>query len=100
MSARVRRALDDADVEGTSASVRRTADAVTDLAQDARPVADGLQATLVELREATAAVRRLAEALERDPGALLHGRQPAAQPPRASLWSLWRPGPGAPGARA
>lgn len=84
MSARIRKALDDADIEATGQSVRRTADAVTDLAADARPVADGLQATLVELREATAAVRRLAEALERDPGALLHGRQPAAQPPGGS----------------
>lgn len=62
--------VEDAQLDATTASVRS---AVTSLGRLREDVA----AELGQLRKTLAAVERLAALLERDPGALLHGRTPA-----------------------
>jgi ABC-type transporter Mla subunit MlaD len=63
-----------AKVGETTASAREAMDSIGELARRATPVADELRETVVELRDAAARVRELADLLERDPGALVHGK--------------------------
>jgi hypothetical protein len=76
----LRQAIAAADAAGTGASLRAAGDgaaaagtAIADLTRD-------LRGELQHLRRALAAIERFADLLERDPGALLHGRAPAASP--------------------
>jgi ABC-type transporter Mla subunit MlaD len=65
----------DAGVPALTASLRRAADGL-------HPLTDDASDTLIALRQAADAFRQLTELLERDPGALLRGREPAADPRR------------------
>jgi len=68
-------------VEETGAELRKTAQALGGVAAETTGIGPELQDSLRALREAADAVNALAEALKRDPGSLLHGRQPASGPP-------------------
>lgn len=81
MIADVRSELRKADAGGTAASVRNTADKSAALAAVFTALGEDLRGELVHLRAALDAVQRLAELLERDPGALLHGRGTAPTSP-------------------
>jgi paraquat-inducible protein B len=77
---RADKALDEARLGATAASVRDSAASVRDTAASVGQAAvgvgdtrDELQASLVALREALEAVRTLADSLERDPSVLLRG---------------------------
>ncbi len=70
----LRKAVEAADVGATTASVRGAGDAVAGLARDGRGLEAEVRQAVVALREAAEAVRLLASQLERDPGAVLHGR--------------------------
>jgi len=80
--------LVDVDAEETGRSLRAALDAVRvaagavgALARDASGLTALLEADLLALRDALAALQSLAVMLERDPGSLLHGRAtPAAHP--------------------
>jgi paraquat-inducible protein B len=68
--AKLSRLLDDVQAkDGVLASAKRTSDALGDVTRTS------LDQTLREIREAAEAIRRLADALERDPDMLLKGRQ-------------------------
>lgn len=70
LATQLRSSIADADLPALARSVRRVADALGD---------DGGE-TLIALRRASDAFRALAELLERDPGALLRGRDTAPDP--------------------
>jgi len=70
---RVGRALDEAKLGATTASVRDTAASVGHAANGVGDAQEELQASLVALREALESVRTLADSLERDPSVLLRG---------------------------
>jgi phospholipid/cholesterol/gamma-HCH transport system substrate-binding protein len=70
---RVDKALDEAKLGATTASVRDTAASVGQAAAGVSDAQDELQASLVALREALESVRTLADSLERDPSVLLRG---------------------------
>jgi len=70
---RVDRALDEAKLGATTASVRDTAASVGQAAAGVGDAHEELQASLVALREALESVRTLADSLERDPSVLLRG---------------------------
>ncbi|MEZ6189351.1 MAG: MlaD family protein [Planctomycetota bacterium] len=74
-------ALDQLKLEETGTELRRTVKAFGGVAEETAGVGPELQDSLRALRAAAEAVTQLADTLERDPGALLHGRQPAAGPP-------------------
>ena len=74
-------AIADTQAGATTASLRRTSDAFADVARETTGLGDELKASLVALREASEAVRSLADALERDPASLLRGVDPADPPP-------------------
>jgi phospholipid/cholesterol/gamma-HCH transport system substrate-binding protein len=59
---------------GLLASVQRASNAVGDVASNARGLGPELEETLRDVQEFTAAIQRLADALERDPDMLLKGR--------------------------
>src|SRR2546425_141981 len=70
---RVDRALDEAKLGATTASVRDAAASVGQAGAGASDAREELQASLVALREALESVRTLADSLERDPSVLLRG---------------------------
>ena len=70
---RVSRALDDAKLGATTASLRDTVASVGHAATGVGDAQEELQASLVALREALESVRTLADSLERDPSVLLRG---------------------------
>jgi len=70
---RVGRALDEAKLGATTASVRDTAASVGHAATGVGDAQEELQASLVALREALESVRTLADSLERDPSVVLRG---------------------------
>lgn len=79
--------LDEADIPATTASLREAGDSVSDVALTSRAlgleanrVLDDLQGSASELTSTLRAVRQLAELLERDPGALLRGREADPEP--------------------
>ena len=68
--------LHDVDGErGLVTSARRASDAIGDIARGSNGVGRDLDDTLREARETLAAIRRLANALDRDPDMLLKGRK-------------------------
>jgi ABC-type transporter Mla subunit MlaD len=73
LAATLQRELIAAELGATAAGVRTTAASFAGLS-------DAVRAELGPLRSAMAAVERLAALLERDPGALLHGRSPQRSP--------------------
>jgi phospholipid/cholesterol/gamma-HCH transport system substrate-binding protein len=76
LSAQVRRVLDHLEGDrGLVASAQRAADSFGDLASMSPEIGAEVADTLRELREAAASVRRVAEALERDPDMLIKGRK-------------------------
>jgi paraquat-inducible protein B len=74
--------LDDLRAAETAATLRETAGAFQDVARETDGLGDELRDTLIALRQASLAVRDLADTLERDPGSVLHGRQPPEPPQR------------------
>jgi phospholipid/cholesterol/gamma-HCH transport system substrate-binding protein len=60
--------------KGLMASAQRASNAVGDVASNARGLGPELEETLRDVQEFTAAIQRLADALERDPDMLLKGR--------------------------
>jgi paraquat-inducible protein B len=70
---RVDRALDEAKLGATTASVRDTAASVGQAAAGVNDAEEELRGSLVALREALDSVRSLADSLERDPSVLLRG---------------------------
>jgi hypothetical protein len=69
----LQREVEGMDLKATAAGLRTTAGGIDTLGGE---VANGLHA----LRTTMAAIDRLVTLLERDPGALLHGRSPAGSP--------------------
>ncbi|MEM7515459.1 MAG: MlaD family protein, partial [Planctomycetota bacterium] len=63
-----------AEIPATSESIRVAAGSASSLADGFRPVGGEATLALSDMREALRAIQRLAELLERDPGALLRGR--------------------------
>lgn len=59
---------------GVVASVQRASNAVGDVAVSSRSLGPELEETLRDIQEFTAAIQRIADALERDPDMLLKGR--------------------------
>lgn len=79
-----------AGVEATLGEVRESLKSFDDLASTLRAfinaqqnLGDGANQAFGRLGEAAEAVQRLADFLERNPGALLTGRRPAAEPPES-----------------
>src|SRR2546428_9614156 len=72
-AARVDKALDEAKLGATAASVRDTAASVGQAAAGVSDAQEELQASLVALPEALESLRTLADSLERDPSVLLRG---------------------------
>ena len=60
--------------KGILASATRATNAVGDMASNTRGLSQELEQTLRDIQEVTAAVQRVADALERDPDMLLKGR--------------------------
>lgn len=60
--------------KGLVTSVQQTSDAFGDVARNSRGVGRELEQTLDEVQEAAASIKKLADALERDPDMLLKGR--------------------------
>ena len=82
-AARLERALEEADVGETTASLRTTSQKVGESAAGVSQTREDLAASLSALREALESVRTLADSLERDPSALLRGPRPdGAIPPK------------------
>jgi phospholipid/cholesterol/gamma-HCH transport system substrate-binding protein len=63
--------------KGLMASAQRASNAVGDMAVNARSLGPELEETLRDIQEFTAAIQRVADALERDPDMLLKGRSSA-----------------------
>lgn len=77
----VNEAIDAADLPATTASLRDTSGSVGGLSRDLSVMSRDLRQALTSLRDAADKVARLAEVLERDPGAVIHGRSPGASGP-------------------
>jgi paraquat-inducible protein B len=60
--------------QGLFRNAERSADAIGDVARNARTLGPELELTLREIRGAARSIKRLADALERDPDMLLKGR--------------------------
>ena len=60
--------------KGLLASAQRASNAVGDVSVNARSLGPELEETLRDIQEFTAAIQRVADALERDPDMLLKGR--------------------------
>ncbi len=66
--------------QGLFRNAERSADAIGDVARSARGLGPELELTLREIRGAARSVKRLADALERDPDMLLKGRAAKVSP--------------------
>jgi len=83
-AARLERALKEAEIGSTTASLRSSSGQVGEAAAGVSSAREELAASLVALREALESVRALADSLERDPSTLLRGpRADGASPPNA-----------------
>jgi paraquat-inducible protein B len=71
-----------ADLREASGSLGLAGESVSRLTRDTIDLPEELRVTLESLRETLAALQSLATMLERDPGALLHGRSSGAARPR------------------
>lgn len=80
--AELRQAVVAVRAEVTAAKLGETTAGVRDAAAAVQGLGAGAEAQLEPVRRALAALERLAALLERDPGALLHGRGPATSPLR------------------
>jgi paraquat-inducible protein B len=80
LSEQLERALADADLAGTGAVVRETGAALTGAADEVAVLAEELYEQVGGLGEAVASLRRLTDLLQRDPGALIHGRSTSPAP--------------------
>lgn len=78
---RLTAAIEEARIAAASSSIQRASDVLADAAAETVLLGRAVRDEMPELREALAAVRRLAELLERDPGALVHGRTLHSLPP-------------------
>jgi ABC-type transporter Mla subunit MlaD len=74
LSADLRAELAEADLSGTTAGLRTAAADVGSAGASVRELGRDLRGEVRSLRGALAAIERLADLLERDPAALLHGR--------------------------
>lgn len=75
-------AVNDAQPGPTAGSLRETSGAFGQAAREVQVLGEDLRGAMTALREAAEAFRRLSELLQRDPAALLHGRQPPEPPGR------------------
>lgn len=66
--------------QGLFSNAERSADAIGDVARNARSLGPELELTLREVRGAARSIKRLADALERDPDMLLKGRAARGAP--------------------
>lgn len=66
--------------QGLFRNAERSADAIGEVARNARSLGPELELTLREIRGTARSIKRLADALERDPDMLLKGRAEAAVP--------------------
>lgn len=82
LSRDLRRAVDEAEVAATAASLRNAGDQAAAASASVGQLAASLQAELQQVRTTLAGIERLVTLLERDPGALLHGRSPQDAPLR------------------
>ena len=73
-------AVKEAELGATTGSLRLTSDAFGEAAREVQGLGGDLGGALTALREAAEAFRRLSDLLQRDPAALLHGRQPPEPP--------------------
>ncbi len=80
LAGELRTAVAAADVAATSRSLRAAGEGAATAGNAIAALSHDLRGDLQHLRSALAAVERFAELLERDPGALLRGRTPAASP--------------------
>jgi paraquat-inducible protein B len=78
----LRAAIAAADVQATAQSLRAAGDGAASASVEVSALARDIRKELESLRSALSAIERLADVLERDPGALLRGRQPASSPLR------------------
>jgi paraquat-inducible protein B len=76
----LRQVVTDADLAATSHSLQRAGDGAARAGDEVGALARDLRGELQHLRAALGAVERFADLLERDPGALLHGRSTAESP--------------------
>jgi paraquat-inducible protein B len=83
-SARVERALDEAQLGATTHSLRDASTQVKTSASDVADLREELAASLVALRETLESVRTLVDSLERDPSALIRGPRSDGPVPRKS----------------
>lgn len=77
----VKEAVEKADLGATTASLRDTSGAVGGLSRDLGSASAELRQALTALRDAAEKVSDLAASLERDPGAVIHGRSPSPPGP-------------------
>lgn len=82
LGARLEQVIDSSDVDRALAAVRQAGDGVSQAAAEGARLAIDARADLALLRETLHAVRNLASLLERDPGALLHGKTTPPPPAR------------------
>jgi paraquat-inducible protein B len=75
--------------KGLLASAQRASNAVGDVAVNARSLGPELEETLRDVQEFTAAIQRVADALERDPDMLLKGRGKAKGGSPRCIGSSW-----------
>lgn len=80
VAAELRRSIAAADAAGTAEEVRAATRGLGDAGSSVAALAQDLRSELPSLRSALASIERLAALLERDPGALLHGRAQPASP--------------------
>ena len=78
----LRTAIAAADVAATASSLRAAGDGAASASSEVAALAQSLQKELGSLRAALASVERLVSVLERDPSALLRGREPSTLPLR------------------
>jgi phospholipid/cholesterol/gamma-HCH transport system substrate-binding protein len=76
----LRATIIEADFAATTRSLRAAGDRAAAAGQEFGGLAGDLRAALPNVRAALASVERLIELLDRDPGALLHGRPPPSSP--------------------
>ena len=83
-AAKLDRTLDEAQLGGTTASIRNAAGAVNSAATGFGDMREDLQASLATLRETLDSFRAIADSLERDPSLLLRGPRPDVPRPRGT----------------
>jgi paraquat-inducible protein B len=77
VASKLEQAIADAELGATAASVRAATGSVAGAGRGVSRLSDDLRGELAALRDATRAIQSLAELLEREPAALLHGKSAA-----------------------